>query len=417
MAQSLDIFVFRREEFMKRILHLSIFIVIIGWLVNCSKQEFSGIPQPNTSCQNFVASHSGGTCNSTPACQQNSYSPECLNVFVDKPAACKADILFVVDNSGSMYTEQSQLASKLPDFINSISTLDYHIAVTTTDISTSPSNPPDAQNGNGTLWNGLFIKFPNGNKFLKKADSDQQHQFEQTVMRPETQSCDGGGPCPSGDERGIFAATLAVEKSDERGNRGDSNFFRDGAHLAVVILSDENERSNGGNFAGYGLEQRDLPETLIKTVRSKFGSSKLLSVHPIVVQSALTSGTGKNDVACNTTQQNQQSGVKFERYGTLYEELAKPNAGLKSLGGIVDGFAGSVCAPNYTDILKNMGQVITRNTGTFQLECKPQDLVITIDNVTLSSADYTIDTLNRVTLNNTPNCSQQVVVNYKCPRN
>src|SRR5688500_11794018 len=46
-----------------------------------------------------------------------------------------ADILFVIDNSGSMYDDQVRLAQSFDTFINWIvgESVDFHIAITTTD--------------------------------------------------------------------------------------------------------------------------------------------------------------------------------------------------------------------------------------------------------------------------------------------
>ena len=61
-----------------------------------------------------------------------------LNLYNYDVGACKADILFVVDNSGSMYEDQVELATRFPKFLEAINNLDYNIAITTTDVSSSP---------------------------------------------------------------------------------------------------------------------------------------------------------------------------------------------------------------------------------------------------------------------------------------
>jgi len=50
----------------------------------------------------------------------------------------KIDILFVVDNSKSMYKEQLKMADRFPTFIESIAHMDYQIAIMTTDITKDP---------------------------------------------------------------------------------------------------------------------------------------------------------------------------------------------------------------------------------------------------------------------------------------
>jgi hypothetical protein len=52
----------------------------------------------------------------------------------EEEGCAKIDILFVVDNSGSMAQEQANLATNFPQFISVIeaSGLDYRVAITTT---------------------------------------------------------------------------------------------------------------------------------------------------------------------------------------------------------------------------------------------------------------------------------------------
>lgn len=379
---------------MKRIIKTLTIITILGLMVNCSEQEFSSVP--SDTCKDINQDFGDGSCKpDSEGLLQLSYS---LSV-------CKTDILFVVDNSGSMSTEQQELANRFPGFLNAIDELDYNISVTTTDISFSKSNPKDPQNGEGTFWDGKLIAFPNGKKFISNSTANAQNEFEQNVQRPESLTCDNGGECPSGDERGIYAATLAVENAAGRGNLGTDKFIRPSSHLAVVILSDENERSDGGNIAGYPLEPRDRPENLVKAVKAELGVTKVFSVHPIIVQSG--------DTACNTEQNNQQNGLNRPRYATLYEDLASPSDELKELGNIVPGSVGSICAGNYTPVLEEIGNVINKNVGIIQLACNPENLIIKIGGVLIDESEYEVDSSNRLVITSPPSCLA-LDVDYKC---
>ncbi len=402
---------------MKYILQLMLVCMPLIWITNCTKQEFRSIPTGN--CDDINKQHGSGSCHQCTGNDCNGGSDGTVSALSYTVKACKADILFVVDNSGSMYSEQVELAGRFPNFLNALADLDYHIAVTTTDVSASPNNPSDKLNGYGAFWDGKLIKFPNGKYFIQNSDSSKQSEFEHTVEREETRGCDNGGPCPSGDERGVYAATLAVSNAASRGNLGSTKFFRTDSHLAVVVLSDENERSNGGSIAdGYDLEAKDKPEALVNAVRGVFGASKLFSVHPIVVQSKLTTYNHQNDTSCNAIQNNQQSGIDFDRYGTIYEQLAVAGTALSSMGNIVQGFSGSICQGNFTSILQDIGEVINRNVGTIQLACKKASSVkVLINNVALSSSEYSIDSKNRVVLKTTPTCDESVTIKYNCPNN
>lgn len=64
----------------------------------------------------------------------------------------KVDILFVIDNSSSMSQHQQRLAAKVPDMINTLNSLkmDYHVAVTTTTMTTNLTSYPMSRQILGT---------------------------------------------------------------------------------------------------------------------------------------------------------------------------------------------------------------------------------------------------------------------------
>ena len=141
--------------------------------------------------------------------------------------------------------------------------MDWQLAITTTDIIAT---------------DGQFLRFPNGSDIISADTPNVENEFRNTVQRSETLKCDPSNykDCPSGDERAIYAVNRAID-------RGHGKFFTK-HHLAVIILSDENERSNGGAFSGYELEDYDLPETLVSKVKTQLGPGKTFSVHSIIIR-------------------------------------------------------------------------------------------------------------------------------------
>ena len=213
------------------------------------------------------------------------------------------DIVFVVDNSSSMAKEHRSIAKQLRSFLNQIRDVQYHIAVITTDISSSPDNPVR----NAYYQDGRFISI-GGRMFLTNESLGENPSkavvadFKQAVTREETTRCDtrrqpkasgnkydrfyegesGAIECPSHDERGIYALNLAIENPAHR------SFFRKGAHLMVIFLSDEDVRSsedyiNQTGFDHYALEDYDYPEILVQRVYELFGPTKSLSAHSIII--------------------------------------------------------------------------------------------------------------------------------------
>ncbi len=165
------------------------------------------------------------------------------------------DILFVIDNSGSMGEEQDNLAANFPDFIDVVNTyqtsagelLDYRIAVTTTgrDVDYKlagiqlpppfPQVPPQEVSEQGD--DGAMLQKCGMNKrWLARGDSDVSGTF----------SCvaDVGTSGPSL-EMPLYATELALgDRMDDGTNEG---FLRDEALLAIVILTDEDDCSRRDN--------------------------------------------------------------------------------------------------------------------------------------------------------------------------
>lgn len=371
---------------------LSATIIATVYVVGCSDVKFGY--EPSATCQDFQ-----GTCEKELDFNRYTFSFKMGSV----------SILVIDDNSSSMYPEQEKMGEKFPNFIKAISPLDWELAITTTDVESK--NPqrgrllPFSDNPNEVvLWSGSI---------------DADEKFKKTIKRNETLNCDPKvqSTCPSGDERAIYAANLIIDQ-------GHPDFFTKD-HIAFVILSDEDERSNGGRSSRGGqssrnLDEYDLPETLVSKVKEQLGSEKTFSVHPIIVESG--------DKDCYDTQSDQlscrdeggnliivspgdtrcvanTSSRKFKAfYGTVYEQLANPSASLKSMGGIVNGQTGSICAPDYGELLESIGEKIVTNTQIKKLPCSPEnpeDLVLSFSpNLGADfEVNYSVDQNNFLTIN------------------
>lgn len=160
--------------------------------------------------------------------------------------ACeKMDILFVIDNSGSMSEEQSNLisnfsgfASLIDDYLTSTGNpLDYRIAVTTAgrDVSYRISLPvvnqefPFTESGdNGNFRRGCGMD----RGWIEKADSDVVGTFSCRA------NVGTGGP-------GAEMPLLGLEWSlKQRVNDGtNAGFLRDDALLAIVMITDQDDCS------------------------------------------------------------------------------------------------------------------------------------------------------------------------------
>ena len=159
--------------------------------------------------------------------------------------AVKIDILWVVDNSGSMAPLQQSLTqnfnSFISDFINK--GYDFNMAVTTTDAYLSG---PTFNNNNtyskfkdgvGTTHTGVFVINPTTPNIVN------------TFVKNATQGDQGNG-----DERAFSSFQNALT------NPLNSGFPRQGSFLAVIILSDEDDFSGANRPAGSWAMQGGVPD-------------------------------------------------------------------------------------------------------------------------------------------------------------
>ena len=138
----------------------------------------------------------------------------CTEIFIPGVSPKATDILFIVDNSGSMSEEQEKISEKFDRFVDQIGNVDFQIGIITTD--------PDSGLGGA----GRLINFSSNTRFLTPQTSNLKNLFKSKVRT---------GTDGSGNEVPFICATKAIEERSGH-NQG---FFRDDADLTVVILTDE----------------------------------------------------------------------------------------------------------------------------------------------------------------------------------
>jgi hypothetical protein len=327
----------------------------------------------------------------------------------------EVDILVVNDNSGSMFPEQRKMADAFPNLFNRISNLFFRIGIITTDVSATAGNTtPRAANGFGAFQDGKLLEFTyddgqrtaSGLKYIDQNTPDGESLFRGTIQRRESLDCDQSGydvnQCPSQDERGIYAANLAID-------RGEAGFFRPGSHTAILILSDEDERGKGYQSQSGPMESYDLPETLVKNFVQKY-PTKSLSVHSVVT----------NNETCLGQQLNYSQGrITRGSIGEQYMLLSSPAQQLLDIGNLVSGSVGSICDSNYATQLYDIGSYVQNNTlnSPKKRACENP----TAQSIVTSPTGYenqitmSIDSENRVTFGNLP-IGVSVTYTYDCPR-
>jgi len=245
----------------------------------------------------------------------------------------QVDILFVIDDSRSMASEQERVAEGFGDFMAAFvdTDLDFQLGVTTTDLD--PENPSA----------GLLVGDP---PFVTAADDWQQEMSARFLVGVEG----------SDKERGL-AAAWQVLSGDEPHNDG---FMRDAAALALVFVSDENDCSDEG-----GLHEDASSAVCYEN------SDALVPVQEYIERfRALKDGSARV-IASGILGPDVQAGCAEtwpgHRYMTLVERL--------------DGHVGNICESDYGEMMDTIGSQIIAPATIFPLRELPVEdtLEIAID--------------------------------------
>ncbi len=258
----------------------------------------------------------------------------------------KIDLLWVIDNSGSMTSAQADLTANFNSFISDFvgKSYDFNMAVITT-----------------SAYKAIFMGVPDQSKFRDGTDAtshtgvfvitDETPNIESTFITNVTQGIYG-----SGDERSFMSIKDALNNSLNAG------FLREDSFLAIINVSDEDDFSHPGsgyrgNSSYYG--QHDLISdyvTYLDTLTSTSGASKRYSFNSIHIL--------ENDTDC------MSSSHPSAQYGLRYSELVAATGGTE----------GSIC-DNFSGILNDFATNIIQRSTQFYLDRDPiiETIVVEID--------------------------------------
>jgi hypothetical protein len=250
--------------------------------------------------------------------------------FQDPPT--EVDILLVVDNSCSMGDEQEQLGEGFADFVRffEVAEVDYHIAITTTDMfNTGPGN------------SGALARTGSGVQVIDRDTEDAEQVFDELV---------NVGIEGSGSEMGLRAALSALTPPLSEGV--NDGFLREDALLSVIFVSDEEDYSVGPVNSYLNA----LREVKGQRSRDAFNASGLIGVDP---------DTGE-PVNCGGSAQGQGADAGFR-----YHDVAVQS------GGVV----GSICEDELNDIVEEMGLASSRLRETFFMtrQADPETLEVRVN--------------------------------------
>lgn len=279
----------------------------------------------------------------------------------------KLDIVLIVDDSNSMLADNQKLAARLSGFVSKLqaSNIDWQMCATVT--RALPISSTQTAWGASIYWQSSSTASSALGMVLRKGQANLSSVFTHTV------NYINAGWVGSDDERAIKAAYHHVYNGDYRYS-GTNGCYRPDSAIAYIIISDEDERSIGGDASQkyYSnelkpLENEDKPQFFIDSVRSTFGSDRRFTVNSIIVK--------PGDSACKTS---QDSGSAKSHYGFKYAELSN----------LTGGGIGSICDADYSTNLNLFFDRINDSLSSVPLECSPIGNV----NVTITPSAGTITT-------------------------
>lgn len=283
------------------------------------------------------------------------------------------DILWVVDNSGSMSPYQDNLTANFNSFISNFVSkgYDFKIAVTGTDAykadptlsgyNSGNANLAKFRDGAGTNRSGIFVILPTtpnlNNVFVTNATL---------------------GSNSSGDERAFSSMRTSLNSSLNAG------FLRPSSFLAVIILSDEDDFSGNGRCQNCGTDHNYNASTL-DSVNSYVNYLDQLTGTTGAARRYNVSNISVIDQQC--LNQNASTGSIM---GTRYTQLTQATGGV----------SGSICDASYANTLVQMQNLISELSTQFYLTQVPvvNTIVVLVNGNLIGN-----DAVNGWTYNSTAN--------------
>lgn len=232
-----------------------------------------------------------------------------------QPVAGKSDILFVIDDSGSMGEEQAKLARNLGVFVERLteSGTDWHAGVITTDTSAS-------------IFSGR-LRDVAGYSFVSPAIPRAEILLDAAVR------VGAGG---SDDEKGLLAIQRALTQPTRDLQDHHRGFLRPDAGLHVIVISDEDD---GSGDAVSTTELANLMRTMKADPELPITFNSIVGPKP--------SGCDSRDTSAS--------------YGSRYWVMTDR----------VGGSQWSICEDDWEPILDALGLVVSGVRSDFFLEDVP----------------------------------------------
>lgn len=260
----------------------------------------------------------------------------------------KVDVLFVVDNSGTMEPKQNLLKTEFASFANVFinKDFDYHIAVVTTDTTGELGKFQGTSPGGG-----LPVV-----KVIDKNTSSPVSYFSANIGV-------GIGGATSAQAKPLYAINLSMSPTLRASD--NAGFLRSDAHLAVVIVSDADDSDSVTEGVGTAevltfLQnlKPDKFDVITRTYKKNF------TVSAVAVNDV-------NEAACQ---------VQYDYTGdSVVDPVPYENGDkYKTLINATNGSLASICATNFSSGLTQISQRIAEAITEIPLAREPDESTIQI---------------------------------------
>lgn len=256
------------------------------------------------------------------------YNPRgfsCEMATPPSPASSAVDVVWVIDNSGSMADEQENVARSAARFMETLeaSGVDWRVAVTTTEAYSLDEVVPEVNLAHDELLDtntGL-----RGRGFLSSGDGDAAERFAEYVSWDEgcertdlvPQPPTGSNTCGSGLESGLKSGLTVLERASQSTEQAFA--LREDATRIVVWVSDEEDQALKDG-AGLPLPEKDpMRMERVQSLVERYASLNVIGA-AIVGDTGVAQGGACNELGVS-------GDVDGAQYGQAYIDVARATAG------------------------------------------------------------------------------------------
>lgn len=309
-------------------------------------------------------------------------------VFQQKASSGKLDLLVVIDNSDSMMMDHAhhKIRNMFNGFLSTLEGVDYQIGFTTT-------NHYNRHQFNVSGWGGTLEGLRGEDlKILSPNTPNKEALFLNALDREEAVKCRKGQrdevkACGTNYEQPLRVIKQFVDKRDKE----NTGFFREESDFVTIIITDENETTEGG-FAV------TKPDSVISHVEQNFSGLKNYTNYSVIIE--------PGDRVCRREQACSEFPCWWlgSEYGYEASELSKKTSGRTT----------SICSQDVSSDFKVIGESVKQG-GLFsevKLQFEPLDGSVSVKMVPDSGVTYSIDG-KIIKFSEAPANGTEITVNYR----